>query len=275
MDSNKTKITIQKDDLPTTPVLRVELPELSAEPSPTPTTQTHRVRSRQRYITIALAVLLLLLLGIFFLTWRPWLSNEQWTERLATSVDRSVIRIESDDGVGTGFIVASRGNEHLVLTNRHVVGTSPYVRAVLRSNISVRAIVVGFPSNKDLDLALLRINSRGLQPLGRIAVFSSVRPGAEVAAVGHPLGLDYTITDGIVSAKREGLFLQTTAAISPGNSGGPLVRRDGAVVGVNTMVVLPEFGQSLGFAIRADYLLDHSRWQFVSDVTDLLDRVKR
>jgi len=275
VNSNKSKITIQKDDLAAEPVLRVELPELSAEPSPTPTTQTHRVRSRQRYITIALAVLLLLLLGIFFLTWRPWLSNEQWTERLATSVDRSVIRIESDDGVGTGFIVASRGNEHLVLTNRHVVGTSPYVRAVLRSNISVRAIVVGFPNNKDVDLALLRINSRGLQPLGRIAVFSSVRPGAEVSAVGHPLGLDYTITDGIVSAKREGLFLQTTAAISPGNSGGPLVRRDGAVVGVNTMVVLPEFGQSLGFAIRADYLLDHSRWQFVSDVTDLLDRVKR
>ena len=275
MDSNNSKITIQKDDLPAAPVLRVELPELSTEPSSSSTTQANTVTSRHRYISIALAAFVLLLLGFFFLTWHYRPSNEQWTERVAATADLSVIRIESNDGVGTGFVVASRGNEHLVLTNRHVVGKSPYVRTILRSNTSVRAAVVGFPRNKDVDLALLRINSRGLQPLGPIAAFSSVRPGTEVAAVGHPLGLDYTITDGIVSAKREGLFLQTTAAISPGNSGGPLIRCDGAVVGVNTMVVLPEYGQSLGFAIRADYLLDRNRWHFVSDVTDLLERVAK
>jgi serine protease Do len=175
--------------------------------------------------------------------------------------------------VGTGFVVASHGSEHLVLTNRHVVGETTHVRALLRSGAAVEGTVVGYPRNDDVDLAILRINAPGLRPLGPIVAFSSVRPGMDVAAIGHPLGLDYTITNGIVSAKRDGLLVQTSAAISPGNSGGPLVRRDGGVVGVNTMVVMPEYGQSLGFAIRADYVLDRSRWHFVSDVTELLERV--
>jgi S1-C subfamily serine protease len=275
VDSNKSKITIKKDDLPTAPVIRIKLANQSAGHSPAAVTHAHKVRSRQSFVSTAGVVFILCIFGFVFLIWRPGPSKGQWMELVAAAADRSVIRIESADGLGTGFVVASHGNEHLVLTNRHVVGTSTSMRAVLRSNASMQATVVGFPIDIEVDLALLRISSQELQPLGSIAAFSSVRPGAEVAAVGHPLGLDYTITNGIVSAKREGMLLQTTAAISPGNSGGPLVSRDGKIVGVNTMVISPEHGQSLGFAIRADYLLDQASWRFVSDITDLLGRVKK
>lgn len=172
-------------------------------------------------------------------------------------------------------IVASKGNRHLVLTNRHVVGDSKSVRVLLRSGVSVQGAVVGYPNDHNVDLAIVQMSAAGLQPLGPIASFQSVQPGMAVAAVGHPLGLDYTITEGIVSAKRDGLYVQTSAAINPGNSGGPLVRSDGSVIGVNTIVVIPVYGQSLGFAVKADYLLDRSRWQYMADVSDLLNCVEK
>ncbi|PHS04593.1 MAG: hypothetical protein COA78_16370 [Blastopirellula sp.] len=272
MNPHDTKITIHKDELSNEPIIRVELSDLKqSQPSSDPESQATLNKTYGRLSFIMVAGFFVLLLGTLALQWNSGASNPRWTERLAENSGNCVVRIESNDKMGTGFVVATHGDQHLVLTNRHVVGELPQVHVVLRSGVSVTGDVVGYPSDEDVDLAIVRINATGLQPLGPIASFSSVRPGVEVAAIGHPLGLDYTITDGIVSAKREGLLLQTSAAISPGNSGGPLVRRDGAVVGVNTMVVFPEFGQSLGFAIRADYLLDRNRWQFNSDVSDLLE----
>lgn len=266
------KITIRKGDLAEAPALRVEIPSTDREQPAVPRSQALPAGTRRRILLLSVMALLVLALGLLFLV-RPWSSGEQWTERVALDADRSVVRIESRDGVGTGFVIASRVGEHLVLTNRHVVGEANQVRVVLRSGAAVQATIVGFPKDGEVDLAILQVNAPGLRPLA-IADFSSVRPGIDVAAVGHPLGLDYTITSGIVSAKRDGLLVQTSAAISPGNSGGPLVRRDGAVVGVNTMVVMPEYGQSLGFAIRADYVLDRNRWHFVSDVAELLEQVR-
>ena len=273
MDSQNPKITIQKVDLSEAPILRVEIPSPDREPPAAPRTGIWSAGARRWTSLLGVTAFLVLLLGLLSVL-RPWSSDEQWTERVAAEADRSVVRIETPDGFGTGFVVASHGNEHLVLTNRHVVGETMHVRAMLRSGAAVQATVVGYPRSNDVDLAILQMNAPGLRPLGPVAAFSSVRPGMDVAAVGHPLGLDYTITNGIVSAKRDGLLIQTSAAISPGNSGGPLVGRDGAVVGVNTMVVMLEYGQSLGFAIRADYLLDRNRWHFVSDVTELLERVR-
>ena len=95
-----------------------------------------------------------------------------------------------------------------------------------------------------------------------------------MAAVGHPLGLEYTITDGIISAKRGGMLLQTSTPINPGNSGGPLINRRGDIVGVNTMMISPEHGQSLAFAFRADLLRDREQWQYLMDVSGLLARVR-
>jgi S1-C subfamily serine protease len=144
-----------------------------------------------------------------------------------------------------------------------------------RSLRSVTGQVVGLPQDGEIDLALLEVVGSGLRPLGRIAPFGDIRTGERVVAIGHPLGLDYTITDGIVSAKRSGLLLQTSAAINPGNSGGPLVNRSGHVVGVNTMTVDPEAGHGLGFAVRADLVLSDQAWTFSRDVRALLQRIAR
>jgi S1-C subfamily serine protease len=260
------KIKIEKEELAEPTTLRIALPSVHRGSSIPGLAPDHR-----RVAWIVFAVCLMMLIGLPLLwTWTP----SQWTERVAADADRSVVRIEARGAVGTGFVIGSRGREHLVLTNRHVVGNASEVRVVLRSGVAVKGAVVGLPNHEEVDLAILRISAPGLRPLGPLADFSSVRPGMDVAAVGHPLGLDYTITSGIVSAKRDGLFVQTSAAISPGNSGGPLVRRDGAIVGVNTLVVVPEYGQSLGFAIRADYALDRDRWHFAAGVTQLLDQVQ-
>lgn len=268
------RIIIRKCDLAEAPAPRVEIPSTDREQPAVPMSQALLAGARWRVLLLRVAVFLVLALGMVFLL-RPWSPGEQWTERVAVNADRSVVRLQSREVVGTAFVIASRDREHLVLTNRHVVGETTHVRAVLRSGAAVQATIVGFPKDDEVDLVILKVDVQGLRPLGPIADFSSVRPGIDVAAVGHPLGLDYTITSGIVSAKRDGLLIQTSAAISPGNSGGPLVRRDGAIVGVNTMVVIPEYGQSLGFAIRADYVLDRNRWHFVSDVTELLERVQK
>ena len=273
MDRKDSKITIRKSELSDAPVLRVELAELASDQMPVSTASLSKLVAHRKTILFACLILFVILLFAFVSLLSLWNSGERWTERLAENADRSVVRIETNGGVGTAFVVASDGQHQLVLTNRHVVENSPNVLAVSRANISVRATIVAFPNDKDVDLALLRIKSPGLRALGPIASFNSVRPGMEVAAIGHPLGLDYTITDGIVSAKRNGLFLQTNAAINRGNSGGPLVRRDGAIVGVNTMFFGDELGPSYGFAIRSDYLLDRNRWHFLSDVTDLLERI--
>jgi serine protease Do len=118
--------------------------------------------------------------------------------------------------------------------------------------------------NKFADLALLKVEDKDAPkfksvPLGDTAALGQ---GERVFAIGSPLGLERTVTEGIVSTKTRliqgGLFLQTTAQINPGNSGGPLFNLRGEVVGVTNMKLT--FGEGLGFAIPVDqvkYFLDH------------------
>lgn len=219
-----------------------------------------------------LILLSMILMSTAFLLFNP--PRTTWTERIAVQAKTSVVRIETSKGMGTGFVIANRGLDNLIVTNRHVVGDSKQVQVVLRSGQAVPGTVVGQPTDQEIDLVVVRVSCDSLERLGRIASFDSIHAGMEVVAVGHPLGLDYTLTSGIVSAKRDGLLLQTSAAISPGNSGGPLVGSNGSVFGVNTMVVMPEHGQSLAFAIRADYLLDRSRWKYSKDAAGLANLLK-
>ena len=105
-----------------------------------------------------------------------------------------------------------------------------------------------------LDIALLRLEGPGALPVAQLGDSSSVKVGDEVVAIGNPLGLDQTMTRGIVSGLNRMLpgisdepMIQTDAPINPGNSGGPLVDRCGHVVGINTLI--SEDAQSIGFAI--------------------------
>jgi len=202
------------------------------------------------------------------------LDGIDWIERLAERQETSLVVVQAQGSMGTGFVIASDKDRHLLLTNRHVlaprrdrfhdVRLNTPCRVQLRNKTEYAAAVVGLPKDNELDLALLEATVPGLVPLGPIAEFSEVKQGQRVAAVGHPLGLDFTISDGIVSGKR-GMYIQTTTPISPGNSGGPLVNARGKVVGVCTLLIGAKVGPTVGMALRADFVLRPRQWE-VRDV---------
>jgi serine protease Do len=151
--------------------------------------------------------------------------------------------------VGSGVIIEKDGQ---ILTNAHVVDGAASLMVTLDSGNRVSARILGL--DPVLDLALLRVDSATPLPTARLGDSSGVRVGDEVVAIGNPLGLDQTMTRGIVSALNRLLpgisdepMIQTDAPINPGNSGGPLVDRCGNVVGINTLI--SEDAQSIGFAV--------------------------
>ena len=158
----------------------------------------------------------------------------------------AVVAIETSTSRGTGFFATS----DLILTNAHVVGSESAVTVRLAGGATRRGRVER--TSPDLDLAVIRaeVTASDVQIL-QLGSASPVRPGQEVLAIGSPLGLQNTVTRGIVSAIRTSggvELIQTDAAINPGNSGGPLLDRDGRVIGVTTLK-LSRGAESLGFAI--------------------------
>ncbi|MBE9017933.1 trypsin-like peptidase domain-containing protein [Chroococcidiopsidales cyanobacterium LEGE 13417] len=155
-------------------------------------------------------------------------------------------------GIGSGFIISSDGR---ILTNAHVVEGADEVTVVLREGRSFAGKVIG--ADKVTDVAVIDIEANGL-PTVEPANSDNIVVGQWAIAIGNPLGLNNTVTQGIVSATgRSGSdigiqdirldFIQTDAAINPGNSGGPLLNAQGQVIGVNTAIL--GGAQGLGFAI--------------------------
>lgn len=172
-------------------------------------------------------------------------------ERAGNSVVEILGSVEGSDeaSYGTGFVVRDR---NLVLTNAHVVRgvRKPMVRT---RDGAILASVVVLDSDERLDLAALRVTGLALEPLS-LAEAPLAAVGSEVIAVGHPRGYEFTVSAGIVSARRtlkpDGIeMLQTTAPISPGSSGGPLLDREGRVVGVCSLTLAE--GQNINFAVPA------------------------
>ncbi|MDX1945650.1 MAG: trypsin-like peptidase domain-containing protein [Pirellulaceae bacterium] len=161
------------------------------------------------------------------------------------------------EGQGSGFVVDVGG---YVLTNYHVVRDAREIQVSLADGRRVVGRIVGI--DKETDLALLKINADKLTPI-RWGDSDDTHTGALVWAVGSPFGLERSITSGILSAKhRAGLagtayqdFLQTDAAVNPGNSGGPLVNGEGRVIGVNTAIVGEAF-QGISFAVPSNVARD-------------------
>ena len=157
-------------------------------------------------------------------------------------------------GEGSGFIVSQDG---VVLTNAHVVADASKVTVRLTDGREFEAKVIG--SDKKTDIAVLRIDAKNL-PTVRIGNPSTTRVGEWVVAIGSPYGFENTVTAGIVSAKSRSLpdgtyvpFIQTDAAVNPGNSGGPLFNLAGEVIGVNSQIYSRTGGyQGLSFAIPID-----------------------
>jgi serine protease Do len=163
-------------------------------------------------------------------------------------------------GLGTGMIMDQQGN---ILTNNHVVGGAREIQVWLADGTRYPAILVG--TDPKTDLAVIRITAKDPLPHVNFGDSDLVEVGEWVVAIGHPRGLDQTVTQGIISAKhREGItdpssyqdFLQTDAAINPGNSGGPLLNLRGEVVGVNAAIVSESGGfEGIGFAIPSNMAL--------------------
>lgn len=163
----------------------------------------------------------------------------------------ALVRVETSGSLGSGFFIAP----DTILTNVHVVGanTSASIRRRDGTTIMGRVDVTA----PELDVAVIRIsNADPNQPTLTLGSGAHARPGQEVVALGSPLGLQNTVTRGIVSAVREvgGLTLvQTDAAINPGNSGGPLLDRSGQVIGITTLGVKSADAQGLSFAIAIEH----------------------
>ena len=155
-------------------------------------------------------------------------------------------------GTGSGFILSADGH---LLTNAHVVADTDTVQVTLKDGRSFEGKVVGVDTVTDV--AAVKIKAQNL-PQVRIGNSNNLIPGEWAIAIGNPLGLDNTVTIGIISATdrssaqvgvpdKRVTFIQTDAAINPGNSGGPLLNAQGEVIGVNTAI--RSDAQGLGFAI--------------------------
>ena len=164
-------------------------------------------------------------------------------------------RMPAPEGVGSGFIISADG---LAVTNHHVIKNAERIEVKLSDGRVLRASVLG--SDPYTDLALLKLEgASGLQavPLGSSG---DLQVGDWVLALGSPMGLEQTATIGIISAKGRGSlglyqnsyidFIQTDAAISPGNSGGPLFNLKGEVIGINTAI--HAYGRGIGFSVPVD-----------------------
>lgn len=163
-------------------------------------------------------------------------------------VKESVLTIKSGERVGAGFIVSPDGHG---LTSAHLVGDSSQVTAVLANDEELDAKVT--KTDEALDLALLKLDLKNL-PAVHFAASSKLKQAARVAALGAPLGLKGSVTEGIVSALEREVkgkrYLQIDAALNEGNSGGPVIDEHGRVVGVATAVV--KEAQNVGFAVPSD-----------------------
>jgi S1-C subfamily serine protease len=171
--------------------------------------------------------------------------------RVVERISPAVVNVRSGRGGGSGVVITPDG---YVLTNAHVVSEAPRVELRQRDGVDIAADVVG--TDASTDLAVLRARSSGLDS-AELGDSDALRVGQLVIAIGNPLGLQSTVTHGVVSALGRSLraqngrmienVIQTDAPLNPGNSGGPLVDVRGNVVGVNSAIIA--MAQGISFAI--------------------------
>ena len=164
----------------------------------------------------------------------------------------------STRSLGSGFVISADG---YILTNAHVVDGADEITVRLIDKREFKAKVIG--ADKRTDVALIKIEASGL-PVVKLGDPNKLKVGEWVLAIGSPFGFDNTVTAGIVSGKARSLpqenlvpFIQTDAAVNPGNSGGPLFNMRGEVVGINSQIYSRTGGyMGLSFAIPIDIALD-------------------
>lgn len=179
----------------------------------------------------------------------------EWVDRLG----EAVALIQTPIGLGSGFVIHKDG---YVVTNDHVIAGEHRISVtIFKKNENELAKVTYenvriVATSSELDLALLKIESKSDELFDTVTLAAGdgeVRDGQTVFAIGSPLGLDRTVSEGIISIANRviggRLYLQTTTQINPGNSGGPLFNMRGEVVGVNNMKIAAIGAEGLGFSI--------------------------
>ncbi len=185
---------------------------------------------------------------------------------LAKKIGEAVIKVSTPSGLGSGFIINPDG---FAITNAHVIQGETKLKATVfeQTETELKRMVIDdveiIAVNNHLDLGLIKLK----HPEGKkftsvyIQGVEELEAGQEVFAIGNPLGLERTLSQGVIATTQrnfEGLtFIQTTAQINPGNSGGPLFNLKGECIGVTNMKI--PFGEGMGFAIPARYVRDFVR----------------
>jgi serine protease Do len=153
--------------------------------------------------------------------------------------------------LGAGFFVSPGG---YAITNYHVIKYMSYVDIITNSEETYRAKVIGYDEFKDVALLKVELNTTYLE----LENSDNVQVGEKVIAIGNPLGLESSITQGVVSGlKRQGdnnlqAYIQTDVSINPGNSGGPLINSKGKVIGINTFKYVDASVEGMGFALESN-----------------------
>jgi serine protease Do len=174
--------------------------------------------------------------------------------RVSRQVSPAVVSIGTTtargEGIGSGVIIRADG---MILTNAHVVGGARTVEVSLADGRTLTGTVLG--RDPALDVAVVRVAGTNL-PAATIGNSDQLQVGQRAIAIGNPIGFARSVTTGVVSALNRNAgrgtyetFIQTDAAISPGNSGGPLLDSRGTVIGINSVVVRAPGAEGLGFAI--------------------------
>lgn len=185
--------------------------------------------------------------------------SERSVRELVGTLGESVVQVRTLGGLGSGFFIHEDG---FLITNFHVIEGETQISVEVyhqaagqlerRNYREIRIVAL----NKFADLALLKVEDKDAARFKPVVLGNQdeMAVGDRVFAIGSPLGLERTVTEGILSTKTRliggGLYLQTNAQINPGNSGGPLFNLRGEVVGVTTLKIT--FGEGLGFAITAE-----------------------
>jgi serine protease Do len=182
----------------------------------------------------------------------------EWIGRLG----EAVALVQTPTGLGSGFVINEDG---YIVTNDHVIAGEHRISVTIFKDGDRELSKVTYDdvrivaTSSELDLALLKVEPTSDDPFHSVALAaasSGVFEGQTVFAIGSPLGLDRTVSEGIISVANQvisgRLYLQTTTQINPGNSGGPLFNLRGEVVGVNNMKIAAVGAEGLGFSISAD-----------------------
>ncbi|HVK96767.1 MAG TPA: trypsin-like peptidase domain-containing protein [Flavisolibacter sp.] len=173
------------------------------------------------------------------------------TQQIIELYRPAIIQIATQTSTGTGFYIKEYD---LVVTNEHVVGNNAEV--TIAGRIFEKRISRIYYTDKKHDLAFLQPPLDVQIPEVKLGKYEETKDGDVVVAIGHPYGLNYTATQGVISKVdriRDGVrYIQIDAAINPGNSGGPLVNKNGEVIGINSFII--RGGDNLGFALPVSYL---------------------